>query len=584
MSTSGEAAAPRVRWRTRYAVADWALFALFVVVSAAAFAALAWGLRADERLAARGRAEAIARALALELAQDALSPGTDIVDALPSLARAGGPLVQLAIAEQPGDGPFSLQARRRFLAHSAPARTGTALDPASSEDRWAQELLQLVRWRDDGGRVSIEWQDGRVAAVALAKGRPRLAALVRGVSPEPGSGRPWRMALVGWVLLVVFAAGLHDMLPKVGKFLNALAFLLAAAALGALGVALAPAYWRGETTLPLVAEASALGFAELARSLSADLPPAASTIPARAGPVFAVAWIAYALGLAGVWAHVLARMARERFAYTVAAPATLALLLLVGAPAAFALFLSFCRVGPGELEWIGPANYALILSDPVLASPTAAWWPLAMTVLVALAALVLQVVPGVLLAFALRRLGRAAGMLLPLFSLAWALPAFVTAQALASSATLTDPLSTDGPSWVLLVAAAAAWSGLPLVALVVHAGLVSLPIEVEEAARLDGVPRTARLRHLVYPLLRPVLARVAAIAVVGAANGVVLHRALVPRVPEAIHDTVASRSFSWAFERFELGDAAAWAFVGLVVSLVLALPALRRARPLAEGP
>jgi multiple sugar transport system permease protein len=50
-----------------------------------------------------------------------------------------------------------------------------------------------------------------------------------------------------------------------------------------------------------------------------------------------------------------------------------------------------------------------------------------------------------------------------------------------------------------------AWQWTPLVMLVLLAGLKSLPIEVLEAARVDGATSWQSLRHLVLPLLAPTI-------------------------------------------------------------------------------
>src|SRR3989449_6214655 len=50
------------------------------------------------------------------------------------------------------------------------------------------------------------------------------------------------------------------------------------------------------------------------------------------------------------------------------------------------------------------------------------------------------------------------------------------------------------------------WRGLPFFAVIVLAGLVSIPREYYEAAEVDGASSWGRFRHVTLPLLRPVLA------------------------------------------------------------------------------
>jgi multiple sugar transport system permease protein len=75
---------------------------------------------------------------------------------------------------------------------------------------------------------------------------------------------------------------------------------------------------------------------------------------------------------------------------------------------------------------------------------------------------------------------------------------------------LIDP---PGPNWLGMtgyamtaVIAVNVWRGLPFFAIIVLAGLVSIPREYYEAAAVDGASPWGRFRHVTLPLLKPVLA------------------------------------------------------------------------------
>jgi multiple sugar transport system permease protein len=75
---------------------------------------------------------------------------------------------------------------------------------------------------------------------------------------------------------------------------------------------------------------------------------------------------------------------------------------------------------------------------------------------------------------------------------------------------IIDP---PGPNWLGLtiyamsaVIAVNVWRGLPFFAIIVLAGLVSIPREYYEAAAVDGAGSWRRFRHVTLPLLKPVLA------------------------------------------------------------------------------
>src|SRR5215813_10702096 len=74
-------------------------------------------------------------------------------------------------------------------------------------------------------------------------------------------------------------------------------------------------------------------------------------------------------------------------------------------------------------------------------------------------------------------------------------------------------ISPPGPNWLGMASYAMAaviavnvWRGLPFFAIIVLAGLVSIPREYYEAAEVDGAGSWGRFRHVTLPLLKPVLA------------------------------------------------------------------------------
>jgi multiple sugar transport system permease protein len=74
-------------------------------------------------------------------------------------------------------------------------------------------------------------------------------------------------------------------------------------------------------------------------------------------------------------------------------------------------------------------------------------------------------------------------------------------------------LEAPGPNWLGMtsyamtaVIAVNVWRGLPFFAIIVLAGLVSIPREYYEAAEVDGARSWGKFRHVTLPLLKPVLA------------------------------------------------------------------------------
>jgi multiple sugar transport system permease protein len=74
-------------------------------------------------------------------------------------------------------------------------------------------------------------------------------------------------------------------------------------------------------------------------------------------------------------------------------------------------------------------------------------------------------------------------------------------------------MNPPGPNWLgmtsyamIAVITVNVWRGLPFFAIIVLAGLVSIPREYYEAAQVDGASSWGRFRHVTLPLLKPVLA------------------------------------------------------------------------------
>lgn len=125
---------------------------------------------------------------------------------------------------------------------------------------------------------------------------------------------------------------------------------------------------------------------------------------------------------------------------------------------------------------------------------------------------------GLLMALLLNRPSRGRGLLRALVLIPWALPG--TVMALGWRWILNDPhgpinavlqqllgrtypfLSTPGTTWCFTVLADV-WKTTPFVAIILLAGLQSIPRDLEEALRLEGAGDWALLHQLQWPLLAP---------------------------------------------------------------------------------
>ena len=182
----------------------------------------------------------------------------------------------------------------------------------------------------------------------------------------------------------------------------------------------------------------------------------------------------------------------------------------------------------GESDFIGPANYVTLLTDPYL-------WRIVLlnTVVFAVVAVVTTVVLGTLVALLLATLKPVPRVIVvSCIMVAWAMPAVsgtyvwiwifdvdqgVVAQTLTSLG-LIDP---GGYNWFAdrfwfyaIVTLNIVHSGFPFVAVTVLAGLLTVPKELYEAARIDGAGAWKRFWHVTFPTLRPVFAVVTVLSTI----------------------------------------------------------------------
>ncbi|MEE2042659.1 sugar ABC transporter permease [Nocardiopsis tropica] len=227
------------------------------------------------------------------------------------------------------------------------------------------------------------------------------------------------------------------------------------------------------------------------------------------------------------------RARRTLLPWVLLAPALTVIGLLLLFPLGRILWLSFRdfklrNLMSGESDFIGLDNYVALLTDPYL-------WQVAMvnTVVFAVVAVLTTIVVGTLVALLLSTLSTVPRLVVvSCIMVAWAMPAVsgtyvwvwifdvdngVVAQALTSLG-LLDP---SGHNWFAdrvffyaIVTLNVVHGGFPFVAVTVLAGLLTVPAELHEAARIDGAGAWKRFWHVTFPVLRPVFAVVTVLSTI----------------------------------------------------------------------
>jgi multiple sugar transport system permease protein len=272
------------------------------------------------------------------------------------------------------------------------------------------------------------------------------------------------------------------------------------------------------------------------------------------------------------------------------APAVLYIVLLVAGPLVFALYLSVSNATTGSptLEFVGPANFLRAMQSPIFRSA------LTNTFLFTIVAQVLVLILGNITALALQQpfVGRSVARFLIL--LPWATPISLAAIGwkwmfdslysvvnwMLKVAHIIGP--TDFPQWLGVPSLAMAsvitvhvWRTFPFSAVVILAGLTSIPQEVLDAAAVDGAGYVQRLFHILLPMLTPILAIAFLFGTVFTFTDMGVVYILTNGNPFNTTHVLSSWAFQVGIIAGDLGQGAAVALFLLPVLLIGAITMLR---------
>ncbi len=200
-------------------------------------------------------------------------------------------------------------------------------------------------------------------------------------------------------------------------------------------------------------------------------------------------------------------------------PALALLLLVAGYPLVRTLLYSFTDARLTNLDHpslVGFENYFYLLRDPD------GWRAARNTAIFALLSVSLEAVAGLIVALVLNSRIRLRGAVRTAVLIPWAIPAVVSArvwawmfndiygvvnQILLSSGIIRAPVAWLGDDrWALLTLVIVdVWKTTPFMALMLLAGLQSIPVSVREAARVDGASGWKEFSLITLPLLKPAL-------------------------------------------------------------------------------
>jgi raffinose/stachyose/melibiose transport system permease protein len=128
--------------------------------------------------------------------------------------------------------------------------------------------------------------------------------------------------------------------------------------------------------------------------------------------------------------------------------------------------------------------------------------------------------------------------------------------------------------WIIL------WQGFGWALLFYYAGLMTVPRELEEAARVDGATSTQIYRHVVIPYLAPVIAAVIVIDVISSMKQMELIYLTTAGGPGQLTQFISVYLYQKAFVAGEYGYGNALSVVFVVLSVGLTVIVQRAMRVL----
>ena len=271
------------------------------------------------------------------------------------------------------------------------------------------------------------------------------------------------------------------------------------------------------------------------------------------------------------------------------APAALVIILIVLIPLGRALWMSVFDIRltrPGVEPFVGLGNYIeqLTSGDFWAATGRALYFTVVSTAL--------ELGFGMGLALLMDQPLRWRWLLRTLVILPWALPTIVNAlmwrwidnaeygalnALLTQTGVLHDyqPWLSDSDLAMWMVIIADVWKLTPLVAILLLAGLQSIDREVVEVARVDGAGPWQVFRHILLPLVTPVILILLVLRTMEAFKVFDLIWIMTHGGPANSTQTIAIYAYQTAYQGFDFGRGAALGYLIALVIMVLAAIYLR---------
>jgi raffinose/stachyose/melibiose transport system permease protein len=245
-------------------------------------------------------------------------------------------------------------------------------------------------------------------------------------------------------------------------------------------------------------------------------------------------------------------------------------------------FFAFTNwTGLGDWDFIGFANFERIFQDPLLLGSV---WN---TLFLAFGSVILTNVFGLLYALAINRMLKTRYILRTLLFMPVVLSPLAVAYVWKFIFQFDGPLNgflgliglgefqkvwLADPTWsIWAILITVVWQQTGFVMVIYLAGLASVPVEVEEAAAIDGAGIWGRFWHVVVPAIRPSIAIATTLGIIQGLRIFDQILALTGGGPAGATETLATQVYKQAFALGQFGFGSALALILTLIILVFAI-------------
>lgn len=288
---------------------------------------------------------------------------------------------------------------------------------------------------------------------------------------------------------------------------------------------------------------------------------------------------------------------KTRFAYKLILPAVAMMFVVHFIPIVWGFIISFLKVDASYIShwmdapFVGLEHY-LSIFNPKTAVGSEFWFSLRQTILFSFGSTVFIYLLGLLTALLLNmkfrgRLAARTIVLVPYIAPSVA-TIFIWRMMLSSQTGIINGILMTiglienpifwliGPNTLYSIIIVNVWINFPFAAIMLYAGLQSIPEQLYEAADIDGAGRWAKFRYITFPQLRPVTTVIVLLMVVWSFINFTIPFYLLGQQPSKFGEVLMVFIYNYAFSSWSFGLGAALSVLLFLAAMVFSYAYYRK--------